>query len=341
MRTFSLLLVVVFLMISNQSLAVEATDCSIDRAHISFVNLENPIAIDGHCCNIKKERPSISLYRRCNEAIVESDPMAKYCSEEPLGSVQIATSDLIPSEGNCVGFHTTLPLHPDLRYFWEEEIRVTITPKANPLATNITFVPADQGLPRYSLTHLGFDTDNRGNAIKANFKVNLVPSRNPPLKVKFAFIEDIVTPANDEPMQDTLPAVLIKKWTDAETLDANCLSNATCGMLEVAGWGNVNIVIPAGKTGILVAGLVYPNAGDGFLEATMATSKKQNINLPLKITPQTTFTPEEEWEIALAEGALKLGIASIGYLFIDDIASVQDNFSRVHITAPQQQNKNR
>lgn len=323
---------IMLLVDANLGHAADADTCSISRAALSFVNLESPFAIDGQCCDtiqrIRALKPMISISAVCDEGAEEGDPL---CAEGRLGLVRISDADLVPNDAGCLAFHVVLPIPPDARHLWEKEIVVSVmTTPPQSRAALVTLAFANEGRPQFSLTHVGFDTDAAGSPIAANLRVNAVPAKNPPFKIRYAFTGGL--PA-DAASATAFPPALIQKWKGAGSFDAECLADGSCGMIDVPLTGRADVPLPACTPGMLVAALVHPNADGGFLDAAMEAAEKQKGGTLAKVTPATILSPREEWEIALVEGALQLGLASAGYLFIADTEAIADNVVAIPIPA--------
>lgn len=279
--------------------------CVISRAALSFVNLASPLAIDGRCCDtiqrIRALKPTIAIGAVCDEQEQEGNPL---CAEGRLGLVKLSDADLVPDDAGCLSFHIALPISPDARHFWEKEIVVSITmTPPQPRSGLVTLAFAHEGRPQYALTHVGFDTDAAGRPTAANLRVNVVPHKNPPFKVRYAF------------------------------LGGQGVVEGSGGEVDVPPTGRISVPPPPCAAGTLVAGLVYPNTDEAFVDALIAAAEKQKGGALPKVTPSTIFSPREEWEIALVEGALELGLASAGYLFIVDPGAVADNFQSIALPA--------
>lgn len=315
--------IVASLFSSSTALAAEPAACSVSRASLSFVNVERPIAIEGTCCGaierIRAARPSVALFADCQEGDSASARLGRYCGEEPFASAEIPEADLIPADGGCFRFRAALPLNPDLRYAWEVRLRAVVTPADPQPRGNALITMSEQELPKYSLTHVGFDTDDRGNPARVNFAVPFLPSGNPPLQLKYAFA--------------ALPQELAERWRGASTLDAACLSDGTCGIAPVRSV-RMDVPLPPCAGGTFAAGLVYPAAGAELVDATMEAARQQNGGALPKLAPASPAAAEEEWQVALVEDALAQGLASAGYLYVAAPAAVADNFVSIPIPAP-------
>lgn len=332
----AILLIGVFLAIvaaGREGFATDTSTCTISRAALSFVNLDNPFTIDGQCCEtiqrVRALKPTIAISAVCDEEEQEDNPL---CAEGSLGLVRLSDADLVPNGAGCLSFHVAIPLSPHARHIWEKEIVVSVTTTPpQPRTGLVTLAFAHEGRPQYTLTHVGSDTDAAGRPTAVNLRVNAVPSRNPPFKVRFAFERSTAT--GDAPPAAPFPPALIEKWRDAATFDAPCLADGSCGMIDVPATGLVDVPLQACAPGMLVAALVYPNVDGAFLDAAMEAAAKQKGSAVPKATPATILSPREEWEIALVENALQLGLASAGYLFIAFTEELANNVVTIAIPA--------
>lgn len=307
--TFICIVAILIGAVPRAASAAEAPPCTINRAALSFVTLESPLAIDGRCCDtiqrIRALRPTISISARCEEGAEGADP---FCAAGSLGEVRLSDADLVPDDAGCFAFHIAFPIPPDARHLWEREIAVAVVTKAiakapSPPGAPAVLVLAHEGRPQFALAHEGFDTDASGRTSAANLRVNVVPHKNPPFKVRYAF------PGGQG------------------------IVEGSGGEVDVPPTGRVDVPLPSCAGGTLVAGLVYSNADGAFIDALMEAAEKQKGGALPKATPSTIFSPREEWEIALVEGALELGLASAGYLFIVDPGAVADNFQSIALPA--------
>lgn len=279
--------------------------CSIAAARLSFVNPDQPIAVDGRCCGPEKPRRPLQPVVSLELPNVET----------PLAETRLAEADMIPEGQGCSTFHATLPLPPALGSLWGVELNIAVKPKGT--AAELPLRMTEQILPSYALAHIGFDTDERGNSRGANFRiVPFLLSGNPPLHIKYAFAEEGIPPTGE------LPSALLTKWAEASDLEAPCLADGSCGFFPVRS-NEVDIPLPPCKGGVLAVGVIFPGAAGDFVDAIA----KKLGSPPAR---GSAFSAEEAWTIALVEGLLTSD-PSGGRISLSDEGAVADNFMALPI----------